>query len=276
MVGDDGRHPDAAPRLDRLAERRAVEIVIDDIGNILLTDGLDRQSQLVADGLCRIPGIGGNDFFGMSERRFKLLFGEVAPMRLGERKAIIFHVVTVGALDLLDLMTAGRRKGDHIDPEDILHPAAHDRTAVLFCEGIELIGERCRRGPGIDSLFARRDDVDAADDTLLNAVIDIRDKAEQRDDRDVGIALVEHLIGIVRDDDARLDAELRKVAHIHPDHIGIDIDRTDDLCALLVQVAQDVLTHLAAAVLNHSDPFHKTPLIMICRKARTFPLSPAP
>ena len=79
LDGDDGRHPDAASRLDRLAERRAVEIVIDDIGDVLLPDRLDRQSQLVADGLCRIPGIGGNDFFGMSERRFKLLFGEVAP-----------------------------------------------------------------------------------------------------------------------------------------------------------------------------------------------------
>ena len=51
-------------------------------------------------------------------------------MRLGERKTIIFHVIAVGALDLLDLMAPGRRKGDHIDPENILHPAA---TTVQPC-----------------------------------------------------------------------------------------------------------------------------------------------
>ena len=66
-----------------------------------------------------------------------------------------------------------------------------------------------------------------------------------------------------------------KSPHVHPDHIGIDIDRTDDLCALLVQIAQDVLAHLAAAVLNHSDPFHKNTSYHDLQGSTGFPLSPA-
>ena len=71
--------------------------------------------------------------------------------------------------------------------------------------------------------------------------IDILNEAEQRDDGDIRVAFVEHLVRVGGDEHSRLDAELREIADIHADDVGIDIDRADDLGALGVQVAQNIL-----------------------------------
>ena len=192
----------------------------------------------------------------MGERLFKLLDGEVAPVRLGKRQPVVLHVIAIRALDLLDGRAPARDHGDHVDPENVLHPAARHRAVVLLGESVQLVGERGCRRPGIDRLLARRDDVDAADDAALHRLVNVRDKAKERDDGDVGVALVEHPLRVVGNSDARLDAELRKVAHVHADYGRVDVDGAHDLRALFVQVAQNVLAHLAAAVLYHSDLLH--------------------
>ena len=186
-------------------------------------------------------------------------------MRFGKRKTVVLDIVAVGALDLLDGGAAARDHRHHVDPEDILHTAARHRAVVLFCKRVQLVGERSGRRPGIDRLFAGRDDVHAAQHAFFHRLINIGDKAEQRDDGNIRVALVEHFVRVGADLHARLDAQLRIVPHVHANDLGIDIDGAHDLGALLMQIAQDILAHLAATVLYHSDTLHKTPLLIkIC------------
>ena len=88
-------------------------------------------------------------------------------------------------------------------------------------------------------------------------VIDVADEAEQRHDRNIRVALVEDFVRIVRDQHTGLDAETCKIADILSDNGGVDVDRADDLRAVLMQIAQNVLAHLAAAILYNLDLFHK-------------------
>ena len=53
----DRRHSDAATSLDRLAERLAVYVMVDDVRYMLLLYRLYRESELVADSLAGVPGI---------------------------------------------------------------------------------------------------------------------------------------------------------------------------------------------------------------------------
>ena len=87
-------------------------------------------------------------------------------------------------------------------------------------------------------------------------VVDVLDEAEERDDGHVRVALVQHLIRVVGDEDARLDAEARPVADVHPDDLRVDVDGADDLGAVLVGVPKGLLAHLAAPILNDFDLFH--------------------
>ena len=88
-------------------------------------------------------------------------------------------------------------------------------------------------------------------------VIDVADEAEQRDDRHIGIAFVQHLVCIVGNQHAGFHAETCKVADILTDNGRIDIDSADDLRAVLMQIAKNVLAHFAAAILYNLNLFHK-------------------
>ena len=59
LDGNDRRHADGVARLDLLAERFAVDVLVDDARDMLLRNALDREAQLVADRLHgRWPGPG--------------------------------------------------------------------------------------------------------------------------------------------------------------------------------------------------------------------------
>ena len=88
-------------------------------------------------------------------------------------------------------------------------------------------------------------------------VIDVADEAEQRHDRNIRVTFVEHPVCVVADENAGLHAQLREIAHVHADDGGVDVDRADDLRAVLMQIAQNVLAHFAAAILYNLDLFHK-------------------
>ena len=235
--------------------------MVDDAGNVLLRDGLNRQAELVTDGLAGVPRIGRLEGLRVCDLPFKFLRREVAAVRLGQRKAVFIDVVAVSALDLGDPVAAARDEADQIDPENILHAAAGDGAACLLGQRVEAVdrgGGGLRRGgvPWIDGLFAGGDDVDPAPYAFLHVVADVADEAEQRDDGNVRVTFVEHPVRVVADENAGLHAQLREIAHVHADDGGVDVDRADDLRAVLMQIAQDVLGHLAAAVLNDPDFFH--------------------
>lgn len=78
-------------------------------------------------------------------------------------------------------------------------------------------------------LFAGRDDLDAAGNALLDGFVNVADEAAGRDDGDVGVALVENLLRVIGNDDARLDAELRPVADVLAD--GRAVAEPPTICA---------------------------------------------
>ena len=94
-------------------------------------------------------------------------------------------------------------------------------------------------------------------------IVDVSDEAEQGDDGHIGCAFVEHLVRVVGDDDAGLYAKAREIAYILPHHGGVHIDGAHDLRAVLVEVAQDILAHLAAAILYDLNLFHEGNLLVI-------------
>lgn len=200
----------------------------------------------------------------MRQLFFEFLDRKVAAVRLGKREPVVLYVITVSALDLFDVRTAACDHGNHVDPEDILHAAARHRAVMFFGERIDFVCKRRRRRPRINGFLARGDHIDPAQHAFFDRFIDISHKAEQRDDGNVCIALVKHLVRVIRDHNARLDAELRIVPHVHAKDCGIDVDRSDDLRTLLMQIAQNVFAHFAASVLHHSDPFHNnTPYLLL-------------
>ena len=206
---------------------------------------------------------------GVRDLGLELLGREVAAVGVGERQAVLVDVVAVGALDLLDLVDAAGDNAHHVDPVDVLHAAAGDGAAGLLGQRVEAVDLRRGGGPGVDGLLAGGDHVDAARDALLHVVVDVADEAEEGHDGDVGVALVEDLVGVVGDDDARLDAETGEVAHVLAHDGRVHVDGAHDLRAVLVQVAQDVLGHLSAPVLDDLDLLHGSSL-----RSRGRPLRP--
>ncbi len=100
---------------------------------------------------------------------------------------------------------------------------------------------------------ARRHDVDAAGQALLGHGRDVVNQTEEREDGDVGRAGVEHGVRVVRYLDAELDGQARKVAGVHPDDLRVGVDGAYELRTVLVQVADGVLCHLPATVLDDPD-----------------------
>ena len=70
----------------------AVDIVVHNIGYMLLSDGLDGQSQLAADGLAGVPGVGGLKLSRMGNLRFKLLRRQIAAVSLCQSQTVILHL----------------------------------------------------------------------------------------------------------------------------------------------------------------------------------------
>ena len=124
-----------------------------------------------------------------------------------------------------------------------------------FARAFELVDHGRGGRPGVNGLFAGRDDVDAAGNALLDGFVNVADEAAGRDDGDVGVALVEDLLRIIGNDDARLDAELRPVADVLADRRAV-ADAADDLRAMLIRIAKGVLAHLSATILHNLNFIH--------------------
>ena len=219
---------------------------------------------LIADGLGSVPGIGRLELRRVGNFGLKLLRRQITAVGLCKRDAVLVDVVAVSALDLGDLVAAAGNQADNVDPEDILHAAAGDGAVVFLRDGVQLVDHGGGSGPGIDGLFAGGDDVDPAGDALLDRLVKIADKAAGRDDGDIGVALVKNLVRIVRDDDARLYAQSGPVADVLAEGFAAS-DRTDDLRAVLIEIAERILAHFAAAILYNFDFFHqKKPPLLSC------------
>ena len=94
-------------------------------------------------------------------------------------------------------------------------------------------------------------------------IVDVSDEAEEGDDGHIRRTFVEHLVRVIGNDHAGLYAKAREVAYILAHHGGIYIDGTYDLRAMLIEVAKNILAHLAAAILYNLDLFHEGSLLVI-------------
>ena len=97
-------------------------------------------------------------------------------------------------------------------------------------------------------------------------LVNIADKAEQRHNRHIRVAFVQHLVRVVGDDDAGFQPQPGEIADVLTDDGRIYVDCADDLRAVLVQIAQNIFAHFSAAILNHPDFFHNTALLEILRR----------
>lgn len=85
-------------------------------------------------------------------------------------------------------------------------------------------------------------------------------------EHDEGYELKVDLLGFKKD---QIDLRIKKLVHrlkavwlmlvadVHAYDVRIDVDRADDLRAVLPQIAQDIAAHFAASVLNNLDFSHK-------------------
>ena len=255
LDGDHSRHTDGVARLDLLAQRLAVDVLIQDAGDVLLGNALDGETQLVADSLGGVPGVGRLKVGGVSDLRFKFLRRQAAAVGFCQGDAVLFHVVAVGSLDLGDVVTACRHDAHHVDPEDVLHAAAGDGTAIFLGQLVQLVDHGCGGRPGVDGLLAGGDDIDATGHALLDGLVNVADEAAGGDDGHIGIALVQNLLCIVRDEDTGLDAQLSPIPDVLADGRTV-ADAADNLCAMLVGITQGVLAHFAATILHDFDLIH--------------------
>ena len=237
--------------------------MIHGIGHVLLSDGFDGQAQLVADGLAGVPGIGGLKRIGMGDLRLEFVQGQVAAVRLGQGQAVVLNVIAVGALDLFDAVAASGHHSHHIDPEGILHAGAGNGAAVFLGQRIQLVDHGGGSGPGVNGLLAGGDDVNAAQHALFHVIVDVSNEAEEGDDGHIRRTFVEHLVRVIGNDHAGLYAKAREVAYILAHHGGVYINGTYDLRAMLIEVAKNILAHLAAAILYNLDLFHEGNLLVI-------------
>ena len=69
LDGDHRGHADGIAGLDLPAQGFAVDVLVDEAGDMLLGDALDGEAQLVADGLGGIPGVGRLEVGGVGRSR---------------------------------------------------------------------------------------------------------------------------------------------------------------------------------------------------------------
>ena len=150
-------------------------------------------------------------------------------------------------------MHAARHQRREIDPERILHAAAHDGAAVPLGQGVQLIGDSRGCGPGEERFFRRGNHADAPGDAFQDGLVHIRQKALQRQHRDVGVASVQHGVGVLLDFDSRGLIQAHDFADVPVRQAVVSVDGAYDLRALLQQIPHDDPAHFPAAVLDHPN-----------------------
>ena len=249
-------HADAVTFRDSLAESCGIEVFIVEVRNAFLSVGFDSPAHFGSKGLVGAPYIGGLENFGMSNVSLKFFGGEANTMSFCKSKAILLYVIADGALNFLDGVAAACYHADHVDPEDILHAAADEGAVVLFCDDVKAIGSLRVGGPAAGGFFTGGDYVDTSAEAFLKVVIAVAYKAEEGDNSDIRIAVIKHFVSVILDDYAGFYSKSCIVADVHADDCGVGVDSADDLCAVFIEVAENVLGHFAAAVLYYFYFFH--------------------
>ena len=185
-------------------------------------------------------------------------------MCLRQGQAVIFHIIAYGALYFFDVVHTACHGAYHVHPENVLHAGAGDGAVVLFRHFIQAVGDGGSRCPRIDGLFTGGNHIDAAGQASFQMRQHIRHEAEQRHHGNVGVAFVQHGVRVRADGYVQLYAKLGVIAHVHAHNVGVGVNGAHNFRALLVQIAQRILAHFAAAILYnpHFFQIHHTGLIL--------------
>ena len=87
-------------------------------------------------------------------------------------------------------------------------------------------------------------------------IINIPNKAEQRNNRHVRVAFVQHFIRVIRNQYAGLKPQSGEISYVHSYYRGIHIDRPYDLSAMLIKIPERILCHFTASILNNLNLLH--------------------
>ena len=182
--------------------------------NMLLCDALNSETKLIGKCFRACPGIGWFEYCRMSNLLFKLFLCQITAMSFCKSNAILINVIAVCPLYLCNLVAATCNKGNHVDPEYILHTASCNSAVVFLCKFIQSIDLGCRSSPRVYSLFTCCDDVDSSCYTLLNLCIDIRNKRTSCYDSYICVTFIQNFVFVVAYDDSCLYSEFCPVAYI--------------------------------------------------------------
>ena len=174
-------------------------------------------------------------------------------MGLCQGQPVIFNVIAGGSLNPVNAVYASRHTANHVNPENILHTGPHYGAAGFLGQLIQLVGNGRGRGPRIDGLLAGGHHIDSSGHALLKMGIYVRHEAEQGNHGNVGVALVQDRVCVIPYHHAQLCAQPCKITYIHSNHGRIHINCAYNLSSLFIKIAQDILGHLAAAILYHTD-----------------------
>ena len=132
-------------------------------------------------------------------------------------------------------MNSASDSSDPVDPENVLHTGAGDCAAIFLGHLVKTVGDSGRGRPWINSFLTGGNNVDAAGQAFFKMLHHIRHKAEQCHDRNIGVAFVQHSVGVISNGNIELNTV---IANIHSDNSRIDVDGANNLRALLIEIPQ--------------------------------------
>ena len=249
-------HTDAVAFGDNFAHGFGIKVGIIEIRNAFLAVGFNGPAEFGSKGFVGRPNVGRFENFGMSNLFFKFFGGKAYTVCFCKSKAVIFYVIGNSAFDFGDFLNAACNKTNHVYPEDIFHTGTDESAVVFFCDNVKFVGEFGAGAPAAGGFFAGGDYVDAAGEAFFEMIIAVAYEGEEGYNSNVCVAVIKNFVCVGFDGNAGFYAEFSKIADIHTYNSGVNVDCADNLSTVLVEIAQDILGHLAAAVLYYFNFFH--------------------
>ena len=269
LGGDDGRHARGVARLDGHAQGVGVQILGMGVRHALLHLGDDGQAQLFAEPAVLVPHVGGDVFAALhnlpdlvggqavagADLLLELRQGHACAVALGQRNAVVLHVIAAGALDLFDAGHGARKVCHHGAPVQIGIAAAAERAAARLGQPVQLFGQRRRGVPGIQRLLAGGDGVDAVCRADGIGLLKLRHSAARCDNAHIRPGRLEHRVRLGRRADryADLPAAADDLGNVLADYGGVHVEGSHQFSALFHDIAHQIRAHLSAAILRNPD-----------------------
>ena len=177
--------------------------------------------------------------------------------------SIILNVIPAAAQNLRDLEGGTGKIRHHGTPDKIAVADSRQRAVALLCQLIQLMCKRRRRIPRVQRLLAGRDRIDPMLRTDCKNILQLRNGTSCCNDAYVRLPPSEKLIRLAcrRNRDSRCWIAIsNNFCGILSENGRVPIKRRNKLCPFFNGVADQILSHFAAAILCKCDfSFHRIP-----------------